>query len=85
MRYCWLLVWVGLSGCSLLGAQDREKFFCRHPEVVVPPEEHESYAFICLGDQPWRPDSALGRIELRPPEAFGPGTLPPPTLCYPLF
>lgn len=72
-----LLVLVGLSGCSLLEAQEREEFFCSHPEVVVPPEGQESYALICLGGRPWRPDSALGTIELRPPEAFGPGTLPP--------
>ncbi|WP_397546551.1 hypothetical protein ABUL39_11405 [Rhodothermus marinus] len=59
-----LLVLVGLSGCNLLEAQEREEFFCSHPEVVVPPEGQESYALICLGGRPWRPDSALGALDL---------------------
>ncbi|SHK18776.1 hypothetical protein [Rhodothermus profundi] len=80
MRKGWLLVVVMWWGCSLLEAQSPEDLRCRRPELVVPPEGPVAYAFICLDGRPWRPNSARGMIELRPPEAFGPGTLPPPYL-----
>ncbi len=67
--YCLGLLF--LVGCGLLGVKDGRR------EV---PLEVEAYVAITLNGQPWRPDSALGTIELRPPEAFGPGTLPPPYL-----
>jgi hypothetical protein len=67
MRCYWLGL-LALVGCGLLGAKEERR------EALL---EVEAYAEITLNGQPWRPDSALGTIELRPPEAFGPGTLPP--------
>ncbi len=63
MRIVWLLVVVMLWGCSLLGVSNQEHPICRKLELVVPPEGHEPYAFICLDGRPWRPDSALGTLD----------------------
>ena len=67
MRCYWLGL-LALVGCGLLGAKE---------ERGIKPLEVEAYAEITLNGQPWRPDSVRGRIDPRPPEAFGPGTLPP--------
>ncbi|SHL03402.1 hypothetical protein [Rhodothermus profundi] len=63
MRIAWLLVVVMLWGCSLLGVSNQEHPICRKLELVVPPEGHGPYAFICLDGQPWRPDSVLGTLD----------------------
>ena len=67
MRCYWLGLLV-LVGCGLLGSKEARR---------EAPLEVEAYAEITLNGQPWRPDSVRGRIDPRPPEAFGPGTLPP--------
>ncbi len=54
MRCYWLGL-LALVGCGLLGAKEERR---------EAPLEVEAYAEITLNGQPWRPDSALGALDL---------------------
>ncbi len=54
MRCYWLGLLV-LVGCGLVGSKEARR---------EAPLEVEAYAEITLNDQPWRPDSALGPLDL---------------------